>query len=561
MNTFQEVEELTIQLVQTPSLNNTTGERALADKIIDYLQSLAYYQQHPEYLGEVPLHNDPLGRKNVFALVKGEKAAGSATIILHGHMDTVGIDDFGALAPFAFDPQRLVDKLLQSDITAEVRADLESGDWLFGRGALDMKSGLAAHLVILKAMSQQVQNFSGNILFMANPVEENQHTGMIEALPVLKSLQEKHGFDYILAINNDYTSPLYSGDTKQYVYLGAVGKLLACFYIVGKETHVGQCFEGLDPNLIGAELMRLIDLNIQLCDEFDGETTLPPMALKFTDLKKAYNVQTPLATFLYFNFFVHHASTSEILDKLCNQAEQAVENVMAYVNQQYHDYCLKTSMNYTPLPFKPRVLTFQQLYQEVKAYQGDELDSAIRRIVDPSAGDGRDVRETCLAVVEEVKRNCRDTAPLIVVFFAPPYCPHNTLQEETTKEKLIYQLIKQTTDEMARQFDKKFEIRRFFPCLSDSSYLSIQDDAASISMLMENLPEWNSLYPVPVNLIKELSIPSINFGVYGKDAHRLTERVYKPYSFTVLPQMTKHAIENILTAFENLKEDKTNGNV
>ena len=103
---------------------------------------------------------------------------------------------------------------------------------------------------------QDVTEVRPDTFFSANPVEENLHTGMIDGLTVIKRLKEKKHFSYALAINNDYICPLYEGDSNRYIYAGAVGKLLPCFYIKGKETHVGQCFEGFDESLLAAELVK-----------------------------------------------------------------------------------------------------------------------------------------------------------------------------------------------------------------------------------------------------------------------------------------------------------------
>ena len=34
----------------------------------------------------------------------------------------------------------------------------------------------------------------------------------------------------------------FEGDENKYVYIGTVGKLMPSFYVVGKETHVGESF-------------------------------------------------------------------------------------------------------------------------------------------------------------------------------------------------------------------------------------------------------------------------------------------------------------------------------
>ena len=250
------------------------------------------------------MKNDPLERQNVIVLLKGEKEESNKTIIFHGHTDTVGVEDFGNLSEYAFDCDKLMKKLKEITLPEEVEKDLMSGDYLFGRGACDMKSGDAVFMVLIKHLSEKVKELKGNIIAMFNPVEENLHTGIIEAREILEQLQEKFNLKYELAINNDYICPLYPNDTTRHVYTGSVGKILPCFYIQGKETHVGQCFEGFDASLTASELVKLVNLNTDFCEAYNGEYTLPPSALKMKDLKNEYNVQTSFNSFVYFNYFI-----------------------------------------------------------------------------------------------------------------------------------------------------------------------------------------------------------------------------------------------------------------
>jgi arginine utilization protein RocB len=546
MNFYNEIKNLTIDLVKTPSINNTKGEKVIAEKITRYIRNIGYFKKHPKYVWEVPLKNDRYGRKNVFALLRGENESSPATIILHGHIDTVGIEDFGELMPYAFDCVTLEEKFKLKELPLEVRKDLESGEYLFGRGSNDMKSGVASHLVVFKEMTRKVREFSGNILFMANPVEENQHTGIIESLGILKNLQKEEGLEYKVAINNDVVSPLYHGDENKYIYLGAVGKLLPCFYIVGKETHVGQCYEGLDPNFIAAELVKNINLNADLCDNYEGEYTLPPVALKLTDLKSTYNVQTPIASFLYFNYFNYNQPIEQIINILKNKAELSVKNVLLYMNEQYKKYCNKTGLSFSPITWKPRVITYEQLYQETKEKIGEKLDHRIKELTSDLLNKGKDTRDICLEIVKEVKILRKNPNPEVIIFFAPPYCPNNTLKEKIEEEKEIIKNVREVSKEISNQFDEKIKIRKFFPALSDSSYLKIDDSRDSLNTLINNFPEWNIVYPVPIKEIKDINIPAINFGAYGKDPHCWTERVHKQYSFSVLPKMTIRMIEKTL---------------
>ena len=64
-------------------------------------------------------------------------------------------------------------------------------------------------------------------------------------------------------------------------------------------------------------------------------------------------------------------------------------------------------------------------------------------------------------------------------------------------------------------------------------------------MLINNFPGYESLYPLPFEEMKSLNIPAVNFGVYGKDAHKWTERVHLPYSFELLPKLILRTIEEV----------------
>ncbi|MCR3761209.1 M20/M25/M40 family metallo-hydrolase [Clostridium felsineum] len=543
----EEIENLTIELVKVPSVNGTEGEGHIGNKMLSYLKEIEYFKEHQGYAFRVPLKNDKLSRGNIFALLRGEAGQSNKTIILHGHMDTVAVEDYGALKEYAFDPKILKEKLKEIDLDEDVRRDLESGDWMFGRGASDMKSGDAVHLVVLKELSKRVKEISGNILFMSTPVEENEHNGIIESLDVLEELKRKYNLEYTLAINNDYICPMYKGDNTRYLYTGTVGKLLPAFYFVGKETHVGQCFEGINADAIASEVIREIDLNIELCDEYKGEYTLPPSVLKFKDLKESYNVQTPFSSYAYFNYTVHGESPKEAAEKLKKAAERAFERVIKRNDDRYKKYCEMTNQKYESLNFEAKVITYTQLYTMAKArFHGDlgkELESYEQKLVDNRV----DIREISLKVVDKVFNIYGEKKPCIVMFFAPPYCPHNTLNADNEKENEIIDKIKESAEEIKKQgINEEFKVMQFFPSLSDSSYLRIDDDDEGIESLTSNFPGWDKVYKVPVNKIKKLNIPAVNYGCYGKDAHKWTERVYKPYSFEVLPKLIITTIEKFL---------------
>ncbi|WP_434735199.1 M20/M25/M40 family metallo-hydrolase [Clostridium sp.] len=543
----KEIEDLTIDLVKVPSVNGTKGEVDISNKIYNYIKSIDYFKINEDYVWQTELKNDRLGRKNVFAFLRGEKKRSGKTIILHGHMDTVGVDDFGQLSEYAFNPVEFERQLKNLDLPNDVRKDLDSGKWLFGRGASDMKSGDAVHLIVLKELSKKIKDIEGNILFMSNPVEENEHTGIIEALDVLEDLKEKYNLEYSLAINNDYICPMYEGDTAKYIYTGTVGKLLPCFYIFGKETHVGQCFEGLNPDVLAGQLINEIDLNVELCDEYSGEYTLPPSVLKFKDLKKLYNVQTPSSAFVYFNYAVHNESPEKTMAKLKKSAVEVFDKIVSRNDKSYRAYCEKVNQKYTPIDFQPSILTYSELCKIVEKNFDGNLKKELAKYTENLLEMNMDLRIISLKMVEKVFKLYENKEPCIVLFFAAPYCPHNVLKDEDVTEREVIEKIEESIDEMGKDgCMESFKMMKFFPSLSDSSYLKIDDDFEELYKLTSNFPGWGQVYEVPLQKIKKLNIPIVNYGCYGKDAHKWTERVYKPYSFEVLPKLILKTVDKFL---------------
>lgn len=529
----QEMVDLTKQLVRICSINSTEGEQQIGMFLEQYLRQIPYFQKHPEQVVVRELKNDALHRRNVCALLIGEKDACGDTLIFHGHTDTVGIEEYKGLKPLACSPDELKEALGRlEDLPEEVRKDLESGEYMFGRGACDMKSGDAVFLSILKTASEHPEELRGNILLSLNPVEENLHTGIIEGLDILEELKNRYHLNYLMAVNNDFICPLFPGDTAKTIYTGVVGKLLPCFYIQGKETHVGQCFEGFDAAMLAAKLTEKISLNCDFSDEYAGEYAYPPSVLKMKDLKPWYNVQTPSEAFVYFNYFVHNSSMEEILSKLLAAADETMRDMLQNINDMSRRFCARNGQRHSDYKYHCDVCTYDGLYQRAKKLGAD--DEEIDRILTRELQKGTDKREIPIHVIRYLLHTSKITHPIIVLYFAAPYCPHNTLQG---KDEALISQIMGIAKEVTQETGEEFRFMKFFPSLSDSSYLKIDDTEESLKLLLDNFPGMESLYPLPLAQMKRLNIPAVNYGCYGKDAHKWTERVHVPYTFETLPTL------------------------
>jgi uncharacterized protein YqhQ len=103
-----------------------------------------------------------LERLAVLAFVRAGKET-ARTVLLNGHFDVVDTDVCGDLAEAAFDADTYTRRVAERDIPAEAREDLATGNWLFGRGVMDMKSGLALHMAYLAHMARQTEKLGVNL--------------------------------------------------------------------------------------------------------------------------------------------------------------------------------------------------------------------------------------------------------------------------------------------------------------------------------------------------------------------------------------------------------------
>ena len=534
----EQIELITRSLVALKSYNGTTGESEKARFIYELISSFPYFQEHPDqvWLQEVP--NDPIGRKNVFALVKGKS---SKTVLFHAHYDTVGTDDYGALQDMAHDPDFLQKFFMDYEGEEKVKEDALSGNWLFGRGALDMQSGIAVHLAnLLFHTGEKVPD--GNLLFLFNGDEESEHAGMIAALSDLYRLKED-GFDYLAAINTDFISPIYDGDCKRYIYTGAAGKLLPSFYIYGREAHVGDVLTSIDPTVIASKINLEINQNLDYLEDIPGEFTLPPSCLYFKDDKHTYNVQTPLSASLYFNYFVYERTAREVLYDMKKVALKVVSEMEDRSKKQFEQYRKYHGFPEREFSWEVEVLTMREYMFWLKE-RGIDPDPVLKKIFHDMNGEDR--RTIAYAMVEALQHLDPDRTPRVILFFAPPFLPHNFVNEENEYGKKVREVLGTCLNDISDETGEEFVIKRFFPYLADGSFLSLHEEDEDIEVFKKNLPLIDQLYPVPIDMIRKLNIPSINIGVYGKDGHQWTERVYKPYTFSVLPEIIQRVTRDLL---------------
>ena len=550
LDSYSEVKRLTSEMVAIPSINKEPdGESAVAQYVYDYFAGLDYFKEHPDYIKKFQTKDDFVCRHSTYAFVKGTKGNSNKTVILIGHIDTVGVDDYTPIQEYAFKTEELPQKLKESfDLSQEVLDDIESGEYMFGRGALDMKSGVAGHMYLIRYFSEHPEELDGNILQIAECDEEDNSKGIITALDELVELKKREGFEYIACINADYSTNYSPGDEHRYIYYGSIGKLLPCFVAFGKEAHVGQAFSAFDPNLLIAEVTRNMSLNTDLCDIAQGEIAIPPISLKQTDTKVGYTVQTALTAFSYYNYFTHGLGPGEVLQKCLDIGRKSFSDVIEYLNTQYRRFCELSNVDFIALPWSPRVYSWDEFYSELAEKHGkkftESLDAYARKLNedDPTL----DMRLFSLKVAEEAWKWHEDKSPALVVFFGSVYSARIEMTRKTKKERALLDAVETAVEKVRPESERLIKTRMFYPYISDSSFMAVCDELSSVQAIESNMPAWKHKYVHETDKILEINVPVVNIGTFGRDGHMLTERVDMKQTFRNVPNITYETIVELL---------------
>lgn len=542
----KDIEDILFAYVKTESFTNTINEKKAEEFFLDYFSKIPYFKNTPGSYGIYEIENDALNRNVSYAFLKGR---GQDTIVFIHHNDIVGVEDFKLLKKYAFSPKELKAQLLRikNTLSEDAKKDLEDDTFIFGRGVCDMKGGGSIQIALLKRYSE-LENFNGNIVLIAVPDEENLSAGMRSAVRLLSELQDKYNLKYKLMIN---TEPHQRKDDETGVFSeGSVGKIMPFVYVRGYLAHAGKVFEGLNPIHIMSKVVSRTELNMDFSDVVGKEAAPPPTWLYLKDSKEQYDVSMPLSVKGCFGILTLNQTPQSILEKVKNICEESFDEVIDDMNNSFRRFAKATGLPLKYLQWESKVVNFQELFKEAEAAYGDEFireyNKELEILGKKLKGNEISIIHCNFELIEFIYGYIDDIKPRIVYGLIPPYYPNvsnlfiDDLDENVSS--LCDNLIKFTQEE----FNQNYNTEYFYTGISDLSYSSIEKSGEIYKALEESMPLLGQFYNVPVELIEKISMPCINIGPWGKDFHKMTERVNKEDLYVRTPMIINKAISLIL---------------
>ena len=253
----------------------------------------------------------------------------------------------------------------------------EHDGYLYGRGAADMKGGLAAMLIATQHFLANHNNFNGSIGFLITSAEEGPgELGTPKILERLTARQEKITWCLI----GEPTSNKTLGDM---IKIGRRGSLTGRLTIYGKQGHIA--YPHLADNPIHRACPALAELSQMIWDQ--GHEHFQPTSFQIANLQAGTGADNVIPGELKVQFNLRYSP--EIT------AEQIQQRTQQVLDQHQLNY--KIDWHHSGLPF------YAQPAELVKACQ-----NAIQRVVgitpelSTSGGtsDGRFIAKTGCQVVE-----------------------------------------------------------------------------------------------------------------------------------------------------------------
>ena len=372
---------------------------------------------------------------------------------------------------------------------------------------------------------------------------------MLSGSSCLARFQKEESLRYLACIDLEPTFAT-GDDARPTIYLGSIGKINPFFFCAGKETHVGEYYEGFCAAPVISRINLMLDGNPEYADSLFGKSYPPFGCMRQMDLRREYSATIMTKAFAFYSYLTSTRLPGQILSEMRGIAMEALEASIEKYRENTSSFAAMGGTTSKPRDWEPTVVSFDELSDMAEKVLGDGYARFMDETVG-SAPEGSDERVRAALLVESMVELCGIPGPMAVIGFLPPWYPHRSNLGETRGEKVVADAASATAGEMERRFGLPLDIRPFFEGVSDLSYCGFQGDSSEMEVFARNMPGWGRPYRIPVEALAELDIPILNLGPVGKDAHKNTERIHLPFMLEVFPNILRFVVERIIEGYRS----------
>ncbi|MGI5840277.1 MAG: ArgE/DapE family deacylase [bacterium] len=367
-----EARELLCELVRIDStcpglVPDGAGEMEIARFVADWLEKEGFPAEVIDLGGK---------RANVVGRLAGSGAPGGRRLMLNGHLDTVGPEGM-TIEPF------------------EPRVE---GNRVYGLGAFDMKSGIVAALLALKAIKQAGVRLKGDVLFTGVADEEYMSIGT-------EDIAKRYQADG--AVVCEPTGGAIQATHKGFVWLEVT--------VTGKAAHGSMPQVGVDAIVQAAKFLVAMDkFEKNVLFKRPHHELLTPPSLHASLITGGKELST------YPETCRVHLERRTVPGETAESCRAEIESIIGALAAEDPDFKADVTVNFvrSPLEFREDSLVFRNLIRVIKEQTGQEpvliggsgwcdtailQDAGIPALVYGPAGDGAHaaVEYACLDSIVE----------------------------------------------------------------------------------------------------------------------------------------------------------------
>lgn len=510
-------------LLQTDSTTHSTCENNMAQVILKLIEEQPYFAQRKDQYGLYEIGGDVLKRSIPWALYRA-KDSSRQTIVLAGHMDTVSTDNYGTLKSCALMPTILENALRDEALPSKTKEDLESGEWIFGRGTADMKGGLS---VLMEELFQscETESLSTNLLFIAVPDEETYSVGMRSATALLLRLKNQFNLEYQCMVMSE--SHLRE-DGQSLYFDGTIGKLQINIVVKGVPVHARLYYTGMNPVQLASQIACDLDGNAAFSEQVGEEKTPPPCIMYYRDTKKRYDVTLPESIDMAISFLTYQRTGKQILEAIKEQINHSIDAVMNRIHTQYQSWASSLPAPAEQYEHRPKVLFYEELVtlaeQKGSTDFWSHYQAVQERISEQLKCGSLNFNDATLGMVHEILDYVDSTEPAVILAITPPLYPGFTNRDIAPEGSFVLELPDKLC-QFSQEEGQPARFEHYFAGISDLSYAATTYKEAERRFINKNMPVWGDNYSIDFDGIAKLQIPVFNVGPWGKSIHTKFERV------------------------------------
>lgn len=364
---------------------------------------------------------------------------------------------------------------------------------------------------------------------------------MRNASKLLSTLKNKYNLNYKLMI---IPEPNDIENNKHTLHIGTVGKCMPTIMVQGVKAHIMSYFNGLNPLSILSCIFEKTEGSIKLVDSYKNEKTPPPLWSYFKDLKYEYDVSIPFRAAGYFTVLHFTKTPEEIINEVKKISIEAFNNFLEKFKNNYKEYNNKELKE----DYKPEVYTLIELIEKLKKRKDfdDFYKNLKKEISIKIRKEKENYPNTTIFAMEKILNYANFQYPFVVISFSPPYYPAVHSDFIYGKENYGSKYFKIIEKKYKELYNIDIICNNYMTGISDASYSAV-NTKYDYKIFSDNMIVWGSEYNIDFKSIEDINIPTLIFGPWGKDLHRVTERVNKKSLLEEFPNIILSLMKEVFS--------------